>query len=40
MIDVGHCKLNIDNFNAFEPYYLWKISESSSEDDGIEEKTA
>jgi hypothetical protein len=29
MNDVGHNKLNIDNFGPFEQFYLWKINESS-----------
>jgi hypothetical protein len=33
MSDVGHNMLNIDNFGPFEPFFLWKISESSEEED-------
>lgn len=29
MNDVGHNKLDISNFGPFEPFYLWKINESS-----------
>ena len=31
MIDIGHCKLNLENFYEYEKFYLWKIEESSSE---------
>jgi hypothetical protein len=29
MADSGHAKLDIDSFDEFEPFYLWKICESS-----------
>lgn len=32
MNDVGHNKLNIDNFGPFEQFYLWKINESSEQE--------
>lgn len=31
MTDLGHAKLDIDNFHEFEKFYLWKIEETSSE---------
>ncbi len=31
MMDLGHAKLNIDNFGEFEKFYLWRIEETSSE---------
>jgi hypothetical protein len=38
MADVGHGRLDLDCFAPFEPYYLWKISESSEEEaEGTEE---
>ena len=30
MIDMGHGKLNLEQFETYEPFYLWKIEESSS----------
>lgn len=30
MADVGHSKLNLENFGEYEKFYLWKIEESSS----------
>mgnify|MGYP001022665135 CR=1 FL=1 len=30
MNDLGHNKLNIENFREYEKFYLWKIDESSS----------
>jgi len=26
MNDLGHAKLDIDNFGPYEPFYLWKIN--------------
>jgi len=33
MIDLGHNMLNIQNFNEYEKFYLWKIAEVSSEEE-------
>jgi len=33
MVDSGHSKLDIDSFDEFEPFYLWKICESSEEEE-------
>lgn len=33
MNDIGHCKMNLNEFGKFEKYYLWKIEESSSEEE-------
>ena len=36
MIDLGHNMLNIQNFNEYEKFYLWKIAEVSSEEEQLE----
>lgn len=33
MNDVGHNKINIDSFAPFEQFYMWKINESSEDED-------
>ena len=33
MIDLGHSKLNLEKFAEFEKFYLWKIEETSSEEE-------
>jgi hypothetical protein len=33
MNDVGHNKINIDNFGPFEQFYMWKINESSEDEE-------
>ena len=33
MADTGHNRLDIDCFEPFEQFYLWKIEESSEEED-------
>lgn len=33
MNDVGHSKINIDNFGPFEQFYMWKINESSEDEE-------
>jgi hypothetical protein len=37
MADVGHAKLDLESFSPFEVYYLWKINESSEEDEEVKE---
>ena len=38
MKDMGHAKLNLEKFAPYEAFYLWKIEESSSEDEEEEAK--
>lgn len=33
MIEVGHAKINMNRFGPYEKFYLWKILESSEEED-------
>jgi hypothetical protein len=37
MADVGHGRLDLDHFGPFEQYYLWKVSESSEEEEATQE---
>lgn len=37
MSDMGHGKLNLEQFGPYESFYMWKIEESSSEEDEAEE---
>jgi hypothetical protein len=37
MADVGHARLDLENFAPFEPYYLWQVSESDEEEEATHE---
>lgn len=32
MFEVGHARLNTNDFSKYEKFYLWKIEESSEEE--------
>lgn len=34
MKDISHCKLDLNNFEEFEKFYVWKIDEDADESEG------